>query len=51
MRRRGSAPHSTDVGAVVLGGDYQGLGIARSLGRRGVPICVLDDEHSIASAS
>jgi D-aspartate ligase len=51
MRRRGSAPQSTDVGAVVVGGDYQGLGIARSLGRRGVPICVLDDEHSIAMAS
>jgi D-aspartate ligase len=51
MRRRGSAPGSADVGAVVIGGDYQGLGIARSLGRRGVPICVLDDEHSIATAS
>ena len=23
------------VGAVVIGGDYQGLGIVRSLGRRG----------------
>jgi D-aspartate ligase len=51
MRRRGSSPSSPDIGAVVLGGDYQGLGIARSLGRRGVPICVLDDEHSIAAAS
>jgi D-aspartate ligase len=40
-----------DVGAVVLGGDYQGLGIARSLGRRGVPVCVIDDEISIARAS
>jgi len=39
------------IGAVVLGGDYQGLGIVRSLGRRGVPICVVDDEHSIARAS
>jgi predicted ATP-grasp superfamily ATP-dependent carboligase len=51
MRRRGLARHSAEVGAVVLGGDYQGLGIARSLGRHGVPVCVLDDEHSIASAS
>ena len=50
MSRRGSSPHA-EVGAVVLGGDYQGLGIARSLGRHGVPVCVLDDEHSIASAS
>jgi D-aspartate ligase len=51
MSRRRSAAHPAAVGAVVLGGDYQGLGIARSLGSRGVPICVIDDEHSIASAS
>lgn len=38
-------------GAIVLGGDYQGLGIVRSLGRRGVPVCVVDDEHSIARVS
>jgi D-aspartate ligase len=38
-------------GAVVIGGDYQGLGIARSLGRRGIPVCVIDDETSIARAS
>ena len=39
------------VGAVVIGGDYQGLGIVRSLGRRGVPVCVVDDEHSISRYS
>ncbi len=39
------------IGAVVLGGDYQGLGIVRSLGRHGVPTCVVDDEHSIARVS
>jgi predicted ATP-grasp superfamily ATP-dependent carboligase len=38
-------------GAVVIGGDYQGLGIVRSLGRRGVPICIIDDERSIARFS
>ena len=38
-------------GAVVIGGDYQGLGIVRSLGRHGVPVCVVDDEHSIARFS
>jgi D-aspartate ligase len=38
-------------GAVVIGGDYQGLGIARSLGRHGIPVCVVDDEVSIARAS
>lgn len=40
-----------DVGALVLGGDYQGLGIVRSLGRRGVPVVVADDERSIARFS
>ncbi len=39
------------VGAVVVGGDYQGLGIVRSLGRRGIPVCVVDDEHSISRFS
>ena len=39
------------VGAVVVGGDYQGLGIARSLGRRGLPVCVIDDERSISPHS
>ena len=44
-----SARHT--VGAVVVGGDYQGLGVVRSLGRRGVPVCVVDDEHSISRYS
>lgn len=39
------------IGAVVVGGDFQGLGIVRSLGRRGVPVCIIDDEHSIARFS
>jgi len=39
------------VGAVVIGGDYQGLGIVRSLGRKGVPVCVVDDELSISRYS
>src|SRR5258706_3959623 len=39
------------VGAVVLGGDFHGLGIIRSLGRRGIPVCVIDDRHSIAKFS
>lgn len=38
-------------GAVVIGGDYQGLGIVRSLGRHGVPVCVIDDEYSISRFS
>jgi D-aspartate ligase len=39
------------VGAVVIGGDYQGLGIVRSLGRQGIPVCVVDDELSIGRYS
>jgi D-aspartate ligase len=44
-------PKNGKVGAVIVGGDYQGLGIVRSLGRQGVPICVVDDEHSISRFS
>jgi D-aspartate ligase len=44
-------PSQKPIGAVVVGGDYQGLGIVRSLGRREVPICVIDDERSIARFS
>ena len=51
LRRNGQGLSGRDVGAVVIGGDYQGLGIARSLGRHGVPVCVVDDEISIARAS
>ena len=39
------------VGALVIGGDYQGLGIVRSLGRQGIPVCVVDDELSISRYS
>ena len=42
---------SLQFGAVVVGGDYQGLGIVRSLGRSGFPVCVVDDEPSIARYS
>lgn len=38
-------------GAIVIGGDYQGLGIVRSLAQHGIPVCVLDDERSIARFS
>ena len=40
-----------NAGVVVLGGDHQGLGIVRSVGRRGIPVCVVDDERSIARLS
>jgi D-aspartate ligase len=38
-------------GGLVIGGDYQGLAIVRSLGRHGIPACVVDDEFSIARVS
>lgn len=43
--------NSEKVGAVVIGGEHPGLGIARSLGRRGIPICIIDDQHSISQFS
>src|SRR5690348_18306626 len=42
---------SDRVGAIVVGGDFHGLGIIRSLGRRGVPLCIVDDEYSIGRFS
>lgn len=39
------------IGAVVIGGDHPGLGVARSLGRRGIPVCVIDDQFSISQFS
>src|SRR2546427_11983166 len=48
---RGANESAPGVGAVVVGGDFHGLGIVRSLGRRGIPICVIDDEYSIGRFS
>lgn len=39
------------VGALVIGGDHQGLGIVRALGRKGIPVCVVDDEFSVSRFS
>ena len=47
----GKTVPENQIGVVVVGGDYQGLGIVRSLGRRKVPVCIIDDEHSIARFS
>lgn len=38
-------------GAVVVGGEHPGLGVARSLGRRGIPVFVIDDQRSVSSFS
>jgi D-aspartate ligase len=44
-------PRRTNVGAVVIGGDHPGLAVARSLGSRGIPVYILEDQHSICSYS
>ena len=35
----------------MIGGEHPGLGIARSLGRRGIPVFVIDDQHSVSEFS
>ncbi len=44
-------PKWNRAGAVVVGGDFHGLAIVRSLGRHGVPVVVVDDEYSIGRFS
>ncbi|OAF09283.1 hypothetical protein AYJ54_13535 [Bradyrhizobium centrolobii] len=39
------------TGALVIGGDYRGLGIVRSLGRHGIPVWVAAERFSLARAS
>ena len=51
MQTGNGQPGGAKVGAVVVGGDFHGLGIMRSLGRHGVPVCVVDDEYSIGRFS
>ncbi len=38
-------------GAVIIGSNFMALGVARSLGRRGIPVWVLHDEYVVATAS
>lgn len=39
------------IGAIVIGGDHPGLGVARSLGRHGIPVYVLEDQLSVSRFS
>src|SRR2546426_4148634 len=43
----GKAHSVKPVGAVVMGGDYRGLGVVRSLGRRGIPVWVLHEDGQL----
>lgn len=44
-------PSSSTLGALVVGGDHPGLGVVRSLGRRGIPVYVIDDQLCISRFS
>ncbi len=39
------------IGALVVGGDHPGLAIARSLGPRGIPVYILEDQQSVSVVS
>jgi phosphatidylserine decarboxylase precursor-related protein len=39
-----AAAAASQIGAVVIGSDFRGLGVVRSLGRRGIPTVVIDSE-------
>jgi D-aspartate ligase len=39
------------IGALVVGGEHPGLGVVRSLGRKGIPVYVLDDQKSVSAFS
>ena len=51
QRNSDTAVSTKPGGAIVVGGDFQGLGIVRSLGRKNIPVCVVDDEFSISRFS
>ena len=38
-------------GAVITGGDFQGLGLIRALARKSIPVIVLDSDHCISRYS
>jgi predicted ATP-grasp superfamily ATP-dependent carboligase len=39
------------IGAVITGGDFQGLGVLRTLARKEIPIILLDSDHCISKYS
>ena len=42
---------SYSTGAIVIGGDFQGLGIARNLASLGVPVAIVDNGFCIGRVS
>jgi len=51
IENSGSDTQRRKIGAVVVGGDHPGLAVVRSLGRRGIPVYVLEDQRCISSWS
>jgi D-aspartate ligase len=51
MSEQPSTPRWGGAGALIVGGEHPGLGIARSLGRRGIPVVIMDDQRSITAYS
>jgi predicted ATP-grasp superfamily ATP-dependent carboligase len=47
----GAKGREPNAGALIVGGDHGSLGVARSLGRRGVPVWFLTDDKIIAKFS
>src|SRR5437763_16790434 len=44
--------HAGSAGALIMGADYRGLGVVRSLGRRGIPVWVIKQGgHLVAATS
>ncbi|MFX0202491.1 MAG: ATP-grasp domain-containing protein [Candidatus Hodarchaeota archaeon] len=39
------------IGAVITGGDFQGLGVLRTLAKKGIPVILLDSDHCISRYS
>ena len=42
---------ANNIGAIIIGGHYQGLGALKSLGEKGIPLCLLDSELHIGRFS
>ena len=42
---------TSTTGALIVGGAHGSLALARSLGRHGIPVCFLSDDHPIAKYS
>ena len=48
----GADVHVGTAGALIMGADYRGLGVVRSLGRRGIPVWVIKQGgHLVATTS